>query len=628
MRHLKQILLFGWPYLRRYWGRLVAGVLLGILFGMSNAGLVWSTKTLIGRMAPPPDASVAGVASERADAGTDRLTEITRRIDDRVKEALDAWIPRAGRGLDLRQVLGVVLFFPLFVGMRGFVGYLSAYCMGWVGERVVNDLRIDVHRKLTTLSLDFFNRSTMGDLVTRVQTDTASLQRCLRVGFPDLVRETMTLLSVFGMMLFIDWRLTLAATVFFPICVAPILVLGKKVRRASKAGREANVTQSSLLIEMLGGIRIVKAFGLEAEQAAQFRDLSHKQVHHAMKGFRAKELVNPAIEVVGMVGFGLLLVYIAFQQRGVEELAGFLAGLIFIYTPLRKLASTHVLFEQTSVGVQRLVQVLNERPTVREPERPEPLRAFQSAIRFEGVSFSYGHELVLRDVNLSIPRGTRLGIAGESGSGKSTLVNLLFRFYDPTAGAIRIDGRDLREVSLSDLRRLMALVSQEVVIFDQTAAGNIAAGRPGAGREEVESAARAAQAHEFISQLPRGYDTRLGERGVTLSGGQRQRIAVARAFIRNAPILVLDEATASLDSRSESEVQAAIDRLSENRTVICVAHRLSTLAGMDRIVVFGQGRIIEEGGYDELLRAGGAFASMARRQGITTGINSPESVPK
>jgi len=223
---------------------------------------------------------------------------------------------------------------------------------------------------------------------------------------------------------------------------------------------------------------------------------------------------------------------------------------------------------------------------------------------------------VLEDIHFTIPRGFKLGIAGESGSGKTTLVNLLFRFYDPTAGAVKIDGLDLREVSLRDLRRLMALVSQDVILFDQTVAENIACGKPGATRAEIEAAARAASAHEFIRELPQGYDTRVGERGLTLSGGQRQRIAIARAFIRDAPILVLDEATAALDSQAEAEVQAAIDRLSVNRTVICVAHRLSTLASMDRIIVLAGGRLVEEGAFEELLQRGGVFAEMASRQGI------------
>ena len=404
--------------------------------------------------------------------------------------------------------------------------------------------------------------------------------------------------------------------VFFPLCVVPMIILGRKIRRAAKSGLKTNITQSSLLVEMLGGIRVVKAFGLEATQVERFRKLSRELIHFTMKSVRAKELINPLIETIAMLGFGILIVVIAYQQRSFANMVIFLMGMALIYTPVKKLAGIHVLFQQTSVGVDRLVHIMNEQPTVKEPVQPMLIKTFTSHIAFEHVSFAYGNQPVLQDINLVIPRGQKLGIAGESGSGKSTLVNLLFRFYDATHGAIKIDGTNVRDFSLRDLRQLMALVSQEIVLFDQTVAENIACGKPGATREEIEAAARAASAREFIREQPQGYDTRIGERGVNLSGGQRQRIAIARAFVRNAPILVLDEATAALDSHAEAEVQAAIDRLAENRTVVCIAHRLSTLASMDRIVVLSRGRIIEQGGFKELLQAKGLFAAMAGKQGI------------
>jgi ABC-type multidrug transport system fused ATPase/permease subunit len=268
------------------------------------------------------------------------------------------------------------------------------------------------------------------------------------------------------------------------------------------------------------------------------------------------------------------------------------------------------------------MQILGEEPSVRESTAPVPCPAFQQEIAFDHVHFAYDTRPVLQDFTLTIRRGTRLGIAGESGSGKSTLVNLLLRFYDPASGSVSLDGCDLRRIRLGDLRSLMALVSQEVVIFDATVAENIAAGLPGATPADVEAAARAAYAHEFITRLPQGYNAPLGERGASLSVGQRQRISIARAFIRNAPILLLDEATAALDAQAEAEVQAAIERLEQNRTVLCVAHRLSTLASMDHILVLSDGRIIEQGTFGELLSADGVFAQMARRQGI-----APQPVP-
>lgn len=649
MSNLGLIFKFGWPYLRRYRTRLMAGVLLGVLFGISNATFVWATKTLINRMAPEVQAdataegstaastpiSIASGSAEvdpsvppnDADADADPSTawqQIQRRVETATDAWVDPWLPALGQPVDWRQVVGGLFMFPSLVAIRGIVGYLSSYCMGWVGERVVNDLRVDVLRKLGDLSLDFYNRATMGDLLTRVNGDTQMLQRCLRLGFGDLIKEPVTILAIFVALCLIDWQLTVGAMIFFPACVVPILVLGKKARRASKAGLDVNITQSSLLVEMLSGIRVVKAFGLEAAQVGRFRTLSKELVHHGMKGIRAKEMINPIIETVSMVGFGLLIVYIAAQQRSVGDMVGFLTGMVFFYTPVKKLAGLHVLFEQTRVGVDRLAHILQEQPSVKEAPDPKPLDSFAGAIQFSDVDFSYGTENpVVSDVNLDIPRGTRLGVAGESGSGKSTLVNLLFRFYDPTRGTIRIDGHDLRELSLKDLRSQLALVSQEIVLFDQSVSANIACGRSGAGEAEIVAAAKSAFAHEFISNLPEGYDTRIGERGVTLSGGQRQRIAIARAFVRDAPILVLDEATASLDSQSENEVQAAIDRLAEHRTVVCVAHRLSTLRNMDRIIVLARGRIIESGSFAELLARNGTFADMARRQGIQAGSPAP-----
>lgn len=621
MNHILKVLRFGLPYLRRYWVRLAAGVLFGILFGATSAGFVWGTKTLIGRMAPETEAQAH--LKQQQPARDSMLDRVKEELDRRTRDWVDPWLPYAGRRVDWRQVLGGLLLFPALVAVRGAMAYLSAYCMAWVGEHVVNDLRTDVLTKLNTLSLDYFNRATMGDMVTHVNGDTATLQRCLRMGCADLVQQPMTAVGVLAALCVIDWRLTLAAMVFFPACVFPVVVMGRKARHAARASTKVGVTQASLLYEILAGIRVVKAFGLEAMQVDRFKRFSRQLVRQNLKGVRAKELINPVIETVSVMGFGLLVVYITYKNQPVSDMVGFLTGLIFFYTPIKKIAHLHVIFEQTAIGVQRLLQIMSEQPTVKEPAAPKQLPEFKGNIVFDHVSFTYGREPVLHDVSLEIPRGAKLGVAGESGSGKSTLVNLLFRFFDPPKGAIRIDGLDLREISNADLRQLMALVSQDIVLFDMTVGENIALGRQGATREQVEAAAKAAFVHEFILSLPQGYETRIGERGVTLSGGQRQRLCIARAFIRNAPILVLDEATASLDSKAEAEVQAAIDRLAQYRTVISVAHRLSTLAAMDRVIVLAAGRIVESGGFEELLQRGGAFADMAARQGIFPGGNPP-----
>jgi ABC-type multidrug transport system fused ATPase/permease subunit len=623
MSNLMTVLRFGLPYLGRYWGRFLAGVLLAFVFSLSNASFLLATKTTLDRMSPVPTESQEQASKPSAPAAPGslkaRLDALKQRVESRTQELADPWLPRTGRALEWRQLLGGLLLFPLLAAMRGYTGYLSTYCLAWVCERMVNDLRVDVLKKLVSLSLDYFNRSTMGDLLTRINSDTGALQRCLSLGLSDLVKESITIVVLVAGLFVIDWQLTLLAVVFFPLSLVPVIQIGRKVRRATFSGNQTTITQHSLLVEMLSSIRVVKAFSLENQLVQRYIRLSQELLHYLMKSIRAKELINPILEVVSAVGFGLILVIITYKAIRIADLVTLLTGIAFLYTPVKKLAGIHVLFQQASVGVTRLAEVLNEQPSVKEPANPVHLAAFQSRIEFRDVSFAYGQQTVLHNLNLDIPRGTKIGLAGESGSGKSTIVNLLCRFYDPTRGSILIDGRDLREVAIQDLRHLTALVTQEVIIFDQTAAENIACGKPNPTREEVEQAAREAYAHDFMLKLDNGYDTRLGERGVTLSGGQRQRISIARAFIRNAPILLLDEATGSLDSQAESEIQAVIDRLAENRTVICVAHRLSTLAKMDRIIVLSNGRVIEQGGFVELLERGGAFAEMARRQGIGPG---------
>lgn len=621
MGDLKTVLRFGWQYMRPYWSRLVAGILLGCLCGLTAGTFIWATRTLAERLTPA-DKIEEHRAAKKAKKPLIDFPESWQRAGRAFKTSLDAkleyWLPRVGAVFTWQRVLGALLLLPILALARGATDYLSNYCMGWVSERVIADLRYDVLAKLTSLSLDYFNNSTTGDMLTRINTDTMNLQRALRQGCADLIKEVFTMVSVLLALLFVDWKLTLFTLVFVPLAILPLFVLGKKARRAGRQQRKANVGQTSMLVEALGGIRVVKAFNLETFQLERFREFAKKLVHHGMKGVQAKELANPIIEVIAALGIGALILYLFWSNQTLEDLVTFVSGLVLFFTPIKKIAAVHILFEQAGAGVERIVDLLKEKPSVIEPAQPKPLKKFEKEINFENVNFAYAKDLnlVVRNLNLRVPRGFKLGVAGESGSGKSTIVNLLFRFYDVAGGCITIDGIDVRDLSFADLRAQMALVSQDVFVFRMTVAENIAAGKANATRDDIIAAAKAANAHDFISALPEGYDTLIGERGMNLSGGQRQRLAIARAFVRNAPILVLDEATASLDSQSEAEVQAAIDRLEENRTVICVAHRLSTLQAMDRIIVLSQGQVVEQGTFDELVRARGIFAGMAARQGI------------
>ena len=617
MQNFAAVLRFAWTYLRRYRGRLAASVLFAIVFAMANACFVPAARTLLDRFSKKQPREQVEAPSP-ADSWFDRAKGRGVELNKHLQAAIDPWLPRLNEPITTRQILGMLFFLPALVLLRAGSDYLGNYCVGWVSERVIRDLRLDIMEKLSSLSLDFFSRWSTGDLLTRINSDSANLLRALRTGGADVVKEPLTMLVMLAVLIAIDPLLTLYTLILLPAVMLPLFVLGRKARRATKAGLKASVSQSGQLVELLASIRIVKAFGLESAQLARFRKTSKQMVHAGMQGVKAKELVNPLIEVVTVFGLGALFVYVFWTGRNGKDLVSFLIALMMLYLPVKKLAGLHILFEQAGVGVQRLKEILAEQPSVQDSPQPKQMAPFEREIRFENVSFGYRQNQVLHDFSLVIPRGFRLGLAGESGSGKTTILNLLFRFYDPTSGVLKIDGLNLRELALRDLRAQMALVSQDTVLFDDTVAGNIAAGKIGASREEIEKAARAASAHDFIVQLPQGYDTPIGERGGTLSGGQRQRLAIARAFVRDAPILVLDEATASLDSRTEAEVQATIEALAEHRTVICVAHRLSTLASMDKIIVLSEGRVVEQGSFSELLNAGGAFTEMARRQGIHT----------
>jgi subfamily B ATP-binding cassette protein MsbA len=612
LNNLANVFRFGAPYIRRYWVRMALGVLLGVLFGISNAAILGGSKALLGRVFPSEASDAPLQMVERS--GSSWLREQATRVRENLSAMADPWLPKDTGELDAKQVVGLLFFFPLLFAFRGYIGYLSSYCMGWVSERVISDLRQDVFQKLSTLSLDFYNRATMGDLITHVHGDTQALQKSLNLGVSDLVKEPVTIIFTLGYLLWMDWKLTLFVAAFMWVCIVPMAVLGRKVRRASKGNVKTGVLQQSLLVEFLSSIRLIKAYKLEKQATERFAQHARQLVHHGMKQIQAKELINPLIETIGAIGLGILLVYIIYTGKTGAELAVFVGAVALVYTPIKKVAGLHVYYQQASVGVERLIKILNEQPTVKEPTSPKVMKPFAREICFENVTFAYNDRPVLRNFSLSIPFGMKLGVVGESGSGKSTLVNLLFRFYDPQEGRILIDGQDIRDVTTFDLRAQMALVSQEIILFDQTIAENIACGRADASRVEIEDAAKAAFAHDFIMELPERYETRVGDRGVLLSGGQRQRIAIARAFIRQAPILALDEATAALDAESEAQVQRAIDHLAEHRTVISVAHRLSTLAKMDKIIVLHAGRIVEEGTFSELLRGDGVFGSMAQRQ--------------
>ena len=607
MNQLRRVLAFGLPFLWPYRNRFFAGVGLALFFGLTNGAFVLATKTLFERLSPSP------VAVGQVDPQS-----LPTRVSGEFAQFMEKILPRSGQTITLLQAAGAVLFLPFLMALRAGSNYLSAYCMTWVSARVVRDMQIRVLEKLHSLSFDYFNKSTLGDLTTHISGDTRRIYDAMNNGFADLIKEPFTLLSILAGMFIIDARLTLAAMVILPLVIIPILVVGNRLKRLARQSVSVGISQGSGLIEALSGIRLIKAYGLETFQLNRYRGESMELVQLEVKKTQAGKLVNPVIEVVSTLGLGVLILVVFATHQSVSDFVGFLTGMVMLPNPVKRLAQMHVDLVSATVSCERLEKFFAQQPSVREPASPARLTSLERELKLEAVYLDYGHDHVLKGIGLRIPQGAKIGLAGPSGSGKSSLINLLPRFYDPTRGRILWDGRDVRDFATAELRKQIALVSQDVVLFDASVAENIALGRQGATPAEIEEAARKAFAHDFIQDLPRGYDTRVGERGVMLSGGQKARISLARAFLRDAPILILDEATAALDAEAEKEVQKAVDALEVGRTVICIAHRLSTLANMDEIIVLEDGRIVEQGSYQQLASGNGLFARMASQQGITS----------
>ena len=585
----------------------MAAVLLALFFGVSNGAFVLATKTLFERLSPSP--VVIGQVDPQS---------LATRFSHEFAEIMEKVLPRSGQPITPLQIAGAVLFLPLLMLLRSGTSYLSAYCMSWVSTRVVRDMQLRVLEKLHSLSLDYFNKSTLGDLTTHISGDTRRIFDAMNNGFSDLIKEPITLLSILAGMIMIDAKLTFAAIVILPLVTLPILIVGNRLKQIARQTVSVGISQGSGLIEALSGIRLIKAYGLEKFQLDRYRDESLRLVNLEVKKTQAGKLVNPVIEVISTLGLGVFIIVVFATNQSVSDFVGFLTGLIMLPNPVKRLAQMHVDLVSATISCDRLESFLSLNPSVEEPTAPTPLLPLSKGLHFEKVYLDYGHAHVLQDIDLRISMGYKLGLAGASGSGKSSLINLLPRFYAPTSGRILWDGRDLSTIHSKELRSQIALVSQDVVLFDASVAENIGLGRLGATRPEIEQAARKAFAYDFIKALPNGYETRVGERGVMLSGGQKARISLARAFLRNAPILILDEATAALDADSEAEVQKTIDQLEEGRTVLCIAHRLSTLANMDEIVVLDGGRIAERGSFLSLLAKKGLFAGMAAQQGISS----------
>jgi len=601
-----KFLLKVWSLAKPYRLRLFLGVLTGIVSGLMQPLLLGTVMFVYSAVFASPDSS--GVAQ----LPMHRLPVFVQDWFYAARQALES-----GVRAHLWAIAALIAAIPVIMFLRGFFGYLNVYLLQWVAIRTIADLRVRLFGHLLDLSAGFYNQNSSGQLISRVVNDTGALQNILNNAVSVVVRDPVTLVSLLGLLLWQQPKLTLITIVFLPACIIPIAIFNRKIRRSSRELQTQTAELTQTMAEAFTGHRIVKAYNLEPVVAGQFRDVTRRYISHYMRITRAGIMPGPLIEFFGSCGMALLLAYLIYGAQGHPNPADFLqlVGSVFMmYPPLKNLTQLQNQVVQARAASERAFALLDTQTTVAEPAQPQKLQAQGADIQFEHVHFSYGEKVALGDVSLEIKSGRLVALVGASGSGKTTIANLLLRFYDPTRGSIKIGGMDIRNVSTRELRNQIAVVTQEVILFDDTIRRNIELGRPGATSDEIIAAAKHAHAYDFIMEKPGGFEAVIGEKGVMLSGGQRQRIAIARAVLRDAPILVLDEATSALDTESERAVQAALDELMKGRTTICIAHRLSTILHADSIVVLDQGRIVETGRHDDLVKRGGVYQKLYELQ--------------
>ena len=605
-------------YIKPYWTHLLGSLSCILLFTLFNGVLTLSVipflNTIFGGQ--PTLQTTTVIPAETA---TKSLPSAGALLT--TKEKVRSFVYTRLIGSDRHRALKkLCLFIVLLFFLKSLFDYLQAYFMAYVEQGVIRDLRNELYTHINHLSLDYYHRTRAGQIISRITNDVTLVNSSISAGFVTLIKNPLLIAVSLVLAISLSWKLTIVALLVAPFSLAIIGWIGLKLRKESTISQERMADLTSTLQETVSGVRVVKAFAMEKFEIRKFRTETHRYFRSLLKITRTRNLSSPLTEFLG-AGVAVGILWFGGQQvlegrmLAPEEFIGFLYIIFSLMQPVKELSSVHNRIQEGMAAAERIFHVLDLQPTIRNQSNPMAITEFRRDIRFEDVSFSYQRNVqVLKNITITVNKGESLAVVGPSGAGKSTFVDLVPRFYDPSAGHITLDGLDLRDLDLSDLRRLMGIVTQETILFNDTVQRNIAYGLEDKPLKEVMEAAHIANAHEFISQLPHGYETNIGERGVTLSGGQRQRIAIARAVLKNPPILILDEATSALDTESEILVQQAIERLMKNRTSFVIAHRLSTILNAHRIIVIDKGEIVQQGKHEDLIKNVGLYQKLYNMQ--------------
>jgi ATP-binding cassette, subfamily B, bacterial MsbA len=578
-----------YSYVKPYKGRFITGLALGLAYGGVNSlfpiAIARVTSTIFHGSAPNPMAMRSNL------------------------HALDT-------GPKINSIILICLAIPAIMMVRSLCSYGSTYCMQWVSNKVVTDIRSQLFSKMLRNSMDFFNKARSGFLMSLITNNTRVMQMALSTVGSDIFKQPITIVGAISVLLVMDWKFTVVTLILFPTCLLPLRIYGQRARKAVQNEQEGMAEMVVTMQETFAGIRVIKSFAREAHQEKEFKRSNQTQFSQMMRIIRSLEATGPLVETIAAIGVGIALLYVYSANLSVGRFFGLISGIFILYDPIKTLSRIHLVMQRSVAATTSIFSLLDSRPTVQDAPNAVGLSSSQGRIDFGDVTFRYANTVTdaISNLTFHIEPGKTYALVGASGAGKSTILSLILRLYDPTSGAIKIDGRDLRSVTQKSLREQIGLVTQETFLFHDTIFNNIQFGRLDATPEEVREAARAAYAHDFIMAQPKGYQTVIGDKGCLLSGGQQQRLAIARAVLKNAPILLLDEATSSLDSESEQQIQRALAELATGRTVIAIAHRLSTVLSADQIIVMDGGRIKEIGTHAELLEKSGYYRRLYDHQ--------------